>query len=69
MALSAQRHEEVDASLRRIHEYLTALAAELDAATTNQPGETYQVALTVAAWVTQLRDALQSDQEQPHRSQ
>ena len=66
MALSAQRHEEIDASLQRIHGYLTALAAELDAAATDQQGESYQVAIIAAAWVTQLRHALQADQEQPH---
>jgi hypothetical protein len=69
MALPAQRHEEIDASLQRIHRYLTALAAELDTATTNEQGETYQIALTVAAWVTQLRHALKTDQEQPQSSQ
>ena len=68
MGLPAQRYEERAASLQRIHAYLTALAVEVDAAApvTNKHGETYQVALTVAAWVAQLRHALQTDQEQLH---
>jgi hypothetical protein len=52
IVLSVRRHEEVDASLRRIHEYLTALAAEIDegAPAMNKQGDTYQIAVTVAAW-------------------
>jgi hypothetical protein len=71
MALTDQRYEEIDASLQRIHDYLIALAAELDAAATatNKQGETYPLAVTVAAWVAQLRHALQTDQEQPPRGQ
>ena len=68
MALPVQRYEEMEASLPRIHAYLTVLAREIDAAApvTNKHGETYPVALTVAAWVAQLRHAPQTDQEQLH---
>jgi hypothetical protein len=65
MALSAQRHEEIDASLQRIHEYLAALAAEIDAAAsyTNKQGHTYQIAMDAANQLVLLRHALQQEQE------
>jgi hypothetical protein len=71
MALTDQRYEDIDTSLQRIHEYLIALAAEFDEAApaTNKHGEPYQIAVTIAAWVAQLRHALQAEQEQPHRGQ
>jgi hypothetical protein len=69
MALTDQRYEDIDASLQRIHEYLIALAAELDEAApaTNKQEDTYQIAVTIAAWVAQLRHALQTERGQPHR--
>jgi hypothetical protein len=65
MALSEQRHEEIAASLRRIHQYLTALADEIDAAapSTDKRGQTYQVALNAATEVDRLRSILQTDLE------
>ena len=65
MALSAQRHEEIETSLQRIHEYLTALAAEIDAAAphTSKQGHTYQAAVYAANQIVLLRHALQQEQE------
>jgi hypothetical protein len=65
MVLSAQRHEEIDASLQRIHDYLAALAAEIDAAEphTNKQGRTYQAAQYATQQIVLLRHSLQQSQE------
>src|SRR4029453_5901872 len=60
MALPAQRHEEIDATLREIYTYLLAIAHEIDDAVPPRlrRGGTYQVALDTAAQITELRRTL-----------
>jgi hypothetical protein len=65
MALSAQRHEEAEASLQRIHDYLIALAVEISEAAphTNKQGHTYPTAMYAANQIVLLRHVLQQEQE------
>jgi hypothetical protein len=60
MALPAQRHEEIDSTLREICKYLLAIAHEIDDAgpKSERHGCTYQVALNTAAQITELRRTL-----------
>lgn len=66
IALTPDRHAEVDALLSEMEKYLTALALELDIQGRNRDGRgsSYQAALHAAGQVAHLRSQLKSDQEQ-----
>jgi hypothetical protein len=64
MSLSAERHNEVEVTLRDMGEYLTALAGELDPSVGfNGHSHSVDTARNVIEQLAILRDALQRDQE------
>jgi hypothetical protein len=61
MAITAQRYQEIDDDLWHIHEYLLALALEVDEAAPKRRGKTYQAAMDVAGQIFGLREKLQTE--------
>jgi len=65
MAFSDQRHDEIDAVLHRMQEYLAALVAEMEAAEPNpqRRGTTYWQTVNAVGVVNVLRRQLRDSQE------
>jgi hypothetical protein len=62
MALTTERYAEVDAKLQEMHEYLFALALEIDEAAplSGKRGHTYRIAVNTVSQVAMLRHTLQT---------
>ena len=65
MPFTAHRYQEIDAELEQIHEYLLALALEIDdlAQSKDRRGRTYESSMDAAGQIFNLRERLRKDQE------
>ena len=65
MSFTAHRRQEIDAELGQIHEYLLALALEIDhlAQGKDRRGRTYESAMDAAGQIFHLRERLRQDQQ------